>query len=654
MTPGVWLLFVVAATSMSPPLFATTLSALEDQRQAFRDVYPAAERGDWTPVAAHESLLRDYVLWPDLRAAYLRRRLGKNKNAEIFAFLEQYGRLKPARDLRYRLALQLAADNKHEEFLTLYEEFYQHIGVARLDCLALTAEIAMGSGTNVAGRAEPLWLVGKSQVDECDPVFSYLRDRGQLNTVLYRKRFALARDARQFSLALHLARSIDEDHITEANRWLKAQNNPERFVRQAIPQSNDATYTSQLVYAISKLARKDPAGARHHWLNLQESRHFERRQSIEVERDIALWAARLNLPEASTLLADLSAEATNDEVIRWQIRNHLRQENWREIALAIDALTTGERQRAQWQYWKAVALQETGHSADSMLVMATIAQQRDYYGFLAADQLGLEYSFAQESIASTDEIINRLAASKSLVRARELYQVGLDGRGRSEWDSAIKDLSAREKRQAAVLAHRWGWHSRAIATAAQSGALDDLELRYPLPHRESFELYTSDAKIRESWAYGVARSESLFMRDIRSSAGAVGVMQLMPETGRRTAIEMSYPYAGLTTLTDPASNIRIGTFYLGKLYSRFSQHSVLATAAYNAGPLRVEKWLPVTGTVDARVWIENIPFDETRKYVRRVLAADTIFRWRLTGETHRISAQLSEISARTPPQIASY
>lgn len=639
---------------MSPPLFATTLSALDDQRQAFRDVYPAAERGDWTPVAAHESLLRDYVLWPDLRAAYLRRRLGKNENAEILAFLEQYGSLKPARDLRYRLALQLAADNKHEEFLTLYEEFYQHMGVVRLDCLALTAEIALGSGTNVAGRAEPLWLVSKSQVDECDPVFSYLRDRGQLNTVLYRKRFALARDAREFSLALYLARSIDEDHITEANRWLKAQNNPERFVRQAIPQSNDATYTSQLVYAISKLARTDPTGARHHWLNLQKSRHFERHQSIEVERDIALWAARLNLPEASTLLAGLSAEATNDEVIRWQIRNHLRQENWREITLAIDALTTGERQRAQWQYWKAVALQETGHSADSMLVMATIAQQRDYYGFLAADQLGLEYSFAQESIDSTDDIINRLAASKSLVRARELYQVGLDGRGRSEWDSAIKDLSAREKRQAAVLAHRWGWHSRAIATAAQSGALDDLELRYPLPHRESFELYTSDAKIRESWAYGVARSESLFMRDIRSSAGAVGVMQLMPETGRRTAREMSYPYAGRATLTDPASNIRIGTFYLGKLYSRFSQHSVLATAAYNAGPLRVEKWLPVTGTVDARVWIENIPFNETRKYVRRVLASDTIFRWRLTGETHRISAQLSEIGARTPPQVGSY
>ncbi len=185
--------------------------------------------------------------------------------------------------------------------------------------------------------------------------------------------------------------------------------------------------------------------------------------------------------------------------------------------------------------------------------------------------------------------------------------------------------------------------------------MHDLKLRYPLPHRDSFELYSSEAKISESWAYGVARNESLFMRDIRSSAGAIGVMQLMPATGRQTAREMSFPYQGRNTLTDAVSNIRLGTFYLGKMYSRFYQHPVLATAAYNAGPLRVERWMPARGAVDARIWIENIPFNETRKYVRRVLASDTIFRWRLTGETERLSDLLNEISAASnPPQVAGY
>ena len=184
-------------------------------------------------------------------------------------------------------------------------------------------------------------------------------------------------------------------------------------------------------------------------------------------------------------------------------------------------------------------------------------------------------------------------------------------------------------------------------------ALDDLELRYPLPHRESFELYTSDAKIRESWAYGVARSESLFMRDIRSSAGAVGLMQVMPATGRKVAKAISLPYSGLATLTNPVSNIRLGTSYLGQMAKRYSGNQVLATAAYNAGPHRVDRWLPENGSLDARVWIENIPFTETRKYVKRVLAAQAIFHWRMTGEMRRLSDELLLIqSAPDAQQIA--
>jgi soluble lytic murein transglycosylase len=120
-------------------------------------------------------------------------------------------------------------------------------------------------------------------------------------------------------------------------------------------------------------------------------------------------------------------------------------------------------------------------------------------------------------------------------------------------------------------------------------------------------------------------------------------MQLMPATGRETAQEIQFPYAGRATLTDSSSNIRLGTVYLGKMYEQFADNRVLATAAYNAGPHRVKSWLPDSGTVDARVWIENIPFRETRKYVRRVLADEAIFHWRLTGERRRISSELPRI-----------
>ena len=137
------------------------------------------------------------------------------------------------------------------------------------------------------------------------------------------------------------------------------------------------------------------------------------------------------------------------------------------------------------------------------------------------------------------------------------------------------------------------------------------------------------------------------MRDIRSSAGAVGIMQLMPATGRSAAREIKLPYAGLATLTDSTSNIRLGTYYLGKMYDRFDDNRVLATAAYNAGPHRVEGWLPESGALDARIWIENIPFNETRNYVRRVLTDEAIFYWRLTGRLRRISAELPQIVTGT-------
>jgi soluble lytic murein transglycosylase len=657
---GLWIFVAAIAFSNSPTVIAAKDSVLEDsaletKRQLFRDVYPAAERGDWAPAAALESSLSSYVLWPDLRAAYLRTRVKKSDDVEVRPFLDKYGMLKPARELRYRLALELAAQDNHDKYLALYEQFYAQLGEARLDCLALAAKIAIGQTDAIALDAKPLWLVGKSQVDECDPVFSFLRNNGQLDKGLHRERFALAKDQQQFSLALHLARSIDEVHIAESNRWLGAQKNPEQFIRQSMPRSSQPSDAPQLAYAVKRLARHDPMTARQSWLNLRKSRQFSQQQITEVEREIALWAARLNLPEANQLLADLENTSVNNEVIRWRIRSALRQGHWQNVALNIDALSADERRRSQWQYWKAVTLEETGHAAQSMLIMATLSQQTDYYGFLAADQLGLDYSFGNATIENKNQVIDGLVENKALLRARELYEVGLDGRGRSEWNSAIISLNVQEKKQAAILAHQWGWHSQAISTAAKIDYFHDLELRYPLPHRETFELYSSEAKISESWVYGVARNESLFMRDIRSSAGAVGVMQLMPETGRRTAREMSFPYQGRSTLTDPISNIRLGTFYLGKMYNRFYQHPVLATAAYNAGPLRVERWMPAGGAIDARVWIENIPFNETRKYVRRVLASDTIFRWRLTGETQRLSSQLNDISAASnPPQVAGY
>ena len=637
------------------PAFAALLLAgtagaddlLDTQRQLFRELRPAAERGELGALGrldpAAQAAIRSYALWPDLQAMDFRARIRNAAHADIEAFLDRFGSLKPARDLRYAYALHLARARDDDGYLRIYKAFYQGLDDPQLDCLALAADIRAGRTKAVAGRAEPLWLVGFSQVDACDPVFAHLKKSGELDRRWYERRYALAIDARNFTLARWLGRSLDEGHVDNAGLWLTAQTDPQAYIRRHRQRTTDAAALDRFVYALERLTYADPVRAHELWSQLERRQPFSEKQRVVTARHIALWTARDRLDGAHALLADLSPAAANDEVWRWRARVSLREGNWEALLIDIAGLSAEEREAEEWQYWRAVGLQATGNDTDANAILETLAGERSFYGFLAADAIGSDYSLNADEMDADAALLEELAARPDLVRARELFLVGLESRGRSEWSAAMRSLSVEEQQQAAILAHRWGWHSRAIATAAMTGDYDDLELRYPLPYRPDFEQFADKARISPTWAYGIARSESLFMRDVRSSAGAIGLMQLMPATGRSVARDLRRPWSGISTLTDPAANIQLGTAYLGRMAERFGGNPVLATAAYNAGPHRVDAWLPAAGPIDARIWIENIPFNETRGYVRRVFAANTIFHWRLTGETRRVSADLVDV-----------
>ena len=648
------------AAALATTLFvAAPLQAagIDEQRALFERVFETVERGDWSPVDgladAERTALEAYVLWPDLRAAWLRANLDTVPAADVEAFLDRYGTLKPARELRYRFALSLARRGDLGAYLTIYDRFYRGRGIARLDCLATQAEIEAGRHVRAVPGALDLWLVGTSQVTECDPVFEYLEERQLLGTVEYRKRFALAIAAGEFYLARWLAKNIDEPHQHEATRWIEAQGNPERFLNRHQRRDNSEVYRAQLAYAAERLTYRDPELARRLWNNLEKHYGFSEEQTLRTRRHIALWTARDKLAGAYQTLTDLPGAAQDEEVLRWRARASLRAGHWQRLLVDIAAMSPFQRNREEWRYWQAIALSKSGKPDVAAPILDALASERSYYGFLAADELGEDYALLEGRLAASEAVLDEIARRPGIVRARELFLVGLDGRGRSEWDATIRSWNEPEKLRAAILADRWGWHSRAIATVAGLGKYNDLSIRYPLPWQQEFETYASKARVSPTWAYGVARSESLFMRDVRSSAGAIGLMQLMPATGKDVARDINLRWSGLATLTDPASNIRLGTTYLGRMAERFAGNPVLATAAYNAGPHRVVRWLPEKGSEDARIWIENIPFNETRKYVKRVLAAQAIFHWRMTGELQRVSNQLQPVTAPSTPRLAS-
>jgi len=636
--------------------FTSQAADLDQQRELFRSVYAGVERGSWQPVEdlalAERQLLQDYVLWPDLRATWLKANIKKVSAVEVDSFLLKYGSLKPARELRYRYALNAVRDGDLGDYLHIYQQFYQGQEIASLDCLALRAEIDAGRQQRVVRRAIDLWTVGRSQVKECDPVFEFLVNKQLLGDADYRRRYALAIEEREFTLARWLAKRIDGAHVEMATQWRQAQANPENFLRAQHKHYGD-TLNAQLVYATERLTYRDPELANQLWKPLLRTQRFSEKQKLLTAQHIALWTARDNLPGAYARLVALPPAAQSGEVLRWRARVSLRNANWNNLLVDVALMDEAEKATEEWRYWRAVALHRSGQILAAKGELEDLSAERSYYGFLAADELGRDYALEDSRLLVDETTISSIEARPAITRARELFFVGQDGRGRSEWDAVVRYLSDEEKVQAAILADRWGWHSRAIAAAASLGEYDDLELRYPLPYQASFEQSSTRASIAPTWAYGIARSESLFMRDIRSSAGAVGLMQLMPATGRDVAKELRLPYSGLTTLTNPETNIRLGTSYLGKMAQRYDGNQVLATAAYNAGPHRVDRWLPDAENLDARIWIENIPFNETRKYVKRVLSAQAIFHWRLTGKVRRLSDELRQVRpAASEPQVA--
>lgn len=649
---------LVLATLAAPAIGAGPSSQIERQRELFQDVFETVERGNWSVIedlpALDRQLLEQYVLWPDLRATWLRSNLTLISDDEVDSFVQRFGTLRLARELRYRYALNFVKAGDLPGYLQIYEQFYQGQNIEKLDCLALQAEIEAGLHQRVEHRAIKLWLVGKSQVSECDPVFEYLHDRNLLGIVEYQKRFDLAVDERNFMLARWLAKNIDQQHIDTATEWQQAQTNPGDFLEQKRKRSGDEVERNQLAYAAERLTYRDPELALKLWGRVSDRHNFSEAQKLRTAQHIALWTARDKLPGAYKLLAKLPPTAQSEEVLRWRARTSLRESRWRRLLIDINLMAEAERDSEEWRYWRAIGEIESGQALDALAALETLRLERSFYGFLAADKLRQAYALDHVGLAADEAKLAALESRPDLIRARELFFVGQDSRGRSEWDAVMGLLSADDKSQAAILAHRWGWHSRAIAAAASLGEYDDLSIRYPLPYQSSFEEFSTQASISTTWAYGIARSESHFMRDVRSSAGAIGLMQLMPSTGRDVAKDIKLPYSGLATLVDPESNIRLGTTYLGKMAERYGGNQVLATAAYNAGPHRVDRWLPDDGTIDARVWIENIPFNETRKYVKRVLAAQAIFHWRMTGKVSRLSDELSLVqSVPETQQVAS-
>ncbi len=279
-----------------------------------------------------------------------------------------------------------------------------------------------------------------------------------------------------------------------------------------------------------------------------------------------------------------------------------------------------------------------------------LSQERSFYGFISSELLSKPLQLNQQLSAPSNDQITRVLSTPGIVRAWELYQINEDTYARSEWNLAITRMPAEDRGIAAQLADQWGWHHHAIMAAARSDIRDNLKLRFPTAYQNSVTTNASKNGIAKDWVFSLIRQESAFSYQAKSPVGALGMMQIMPATAKQISKNMGIRYKGKYSLLQPEKNIQLGTRYMGQLLKRFQGNTILATAAYNAGPNRAKRWQPKHSPMAGDIWIETIPYKETRNYVKNVMTYQAIYRSHL-GQDIKLAKSLVSVPARHPQLV---
>jgi soluble lytic murein transglycosylase len=623
-----WLLSTTVAQAAEPS---------DAQRTAFKQAYAAAQQGGdgWRSLADG---LRDYPLYAYLPAAALEHDIQQTDRATVEAYLKQYPDWIPAADLRRDFLLELARRQDWNDFLALYQP---GLGDA-LSCDALQARLARGEPLNFDKDLSALWDK-PSLPTACDPVLDAAHDQGLLTSNRLWTRIDLAADAGQGGTISKLAGWLSADDSAAAQQLALALRDPSAAVAAATNWPDTQRSRQAVTLALTRLARRQSDSADTAWQSLQSRFSFSVTQRGQILHALALFHATDFDANALARLIALPPAAQTDASREWRVRVALAEQDWPAVLAAVDAMTDTQKQDGEWRYFRARALAVLGRNAEAQQQLSTLATEPTFFGFLAADRLEQPYAICPLQLADDPQREQALLNQPGLLRAFELYAVDLPKLARREWTQALQGADPDTLRLAADLANKRGWYDRAVFTLASGDALRLYQLRFPLASQDGVVPQAAQSGIEAAWAYGILRAESAWMSDARSGADARGLMQLLPGTAELVAKRNGLNWGGGDTLYDPTVNITLGTRYLAQMAERYNGAPWLASAAYNAGPGRVDQWLAARGTLTPELFVATIPFKETREYVARVMAFSVIYDWRLNGKAVPLTTRLSAI-----------
>ncbi|KTD21410.1 soluble lytic murein transglycosylase [Legionella lansingensis] len=537
-------------------------------------------------------------------------------DSEFLAFIDSDTPL--AQKLREKWLYQLARQKNWQS----YTQHYKPSKDISLQCYALIADYQQGKQQQALQAAKPLWLNGTSQPPACNDLFNLLLKNESFDERLITERIKLALDKRNLGLARYLLKQYKQPRLKDEQLLISIYQSPARITQLEPGELHDIFYLFGLKRMVS--TNMDQAIKLSQTEKTKKMLNHAQQQAFLAH--VALYKAMRNHEDANHWFAKVQPAYYNDVLLDWQIRYALKRQEWAQVERLVNY--SQDKDSPCWQYWLARALEARGERAKANAIYQSVAKSRHYYGFLASLRLNKSPNFENEPPVNDMSILKPYQPFTDNIKSLYLTKQSLQAsRLLNEF---VIELPKEDKSALAYwIANDLQWHGKSVYLSNTEEDLNNqLMLRFPLAYRMAISEYSKNYHIPQELIYAIIRQESGFREDVVSPAGARGLMQLMPTTASQVAKRERISYADKAQLFLSQKNINIGVAYLKQLANHYG-HPLLVAAAYNAGPRQVNFWLKNHPPKQIDIWIETLPWQETRNYLKNVIAFYTVYQYRM-------------------------
>ncbi len=624
-------------------IFTSTSAASQDDdfiaaRQAF-------QAGNSAHLDTYAQRLQGHVLEPYVAYYQLRLQLENMDTNAVKKFLSQYQGSALADRLRGEWLKTLGKKQQWELFAAEYPGLLNKD--TELICYSLQQRLA-ANDSGALTEARPLWLNAHDLPTNCTPLFEALTAAELLTAEDVWMRLRLALAAGNVSVAKHINRYLLKDQALSERKLDDATSNPLRYLDKQRHEIKTRADREVALYAMLRLLRSSTDQAATYWPKVSDQ--FDPAEQSYFMAHLASQAARRLDPRALGWFREaVGAHPSiplSDTQLAWQVRAALRAGDWKTVLRSIETMSATEQQAGVWRYWKARALKTKGRITEAHALLAPLSTEHNFYGQLAEEEIGVVIGIPGEPYKAGAQEIAAIQQLAGIQRALALYHLNLRVEATREWNWTIRSYDDRRLLAAAEVARRNGVYDRAISTADRTLQLHDFSLRFPVPHREALQNHLQQQELDEAWVYGLIRQESRFITDARSSAGATGLMQLMPATAKWVAKKMSLQNYHHALANEVNTNLALGTYYLKHVLTTLDNQPLLASAAYNAGPGRARQWRDAK-PLEGAIYAETIPFSETRDYVKKVMSNSMYYASTLGHRLQTLRQRLGIVASKS-------